>query len=194
MSHFTTEVLVPNQQPKVSAFFRVLAPAFLLTMGVAFFRTYYVMNGYPAPMLLNILLVLAFCVLPIVWWHTWYHNTVEKKGELHLDSNSIDVHWDNPSVAMRYPLSEVSNLQVIFDGYDSGLLSPKDGTQNSLKFTHNSTAYHFNFRLASEEAAGEMAKVLKSWYERGIPFAELDTKGRERYLMVYEGQYKQALA
>lgn len=193
MSHFETEVVIPNRQPKVSAFFRVLAPGFLLTVFVAFYRVYYTMNGYPAPMLINILLILALCILPIVWWYTWYHNTIEKKGGLHVSDTDITVNWDNPKVVLKYPLSDLKDLHVIYDGYGGGLLNPYEGVQNRLQFTYNGEPHNLYFRLQSEEEAGEMAKVIKTWYECGLNFTELNTKGEERYLMLYAGQHKQAL-
>lgn len=194
MSHFKTEVIVPNRQRKVSAFFRVLAPAFLLTILVAFFRVYYTMNGYPAPMLLNILLLLALCILPFVWCYTWYNGTVEEKGELHISDKAIDIQWANPKVDMNFPLSELKDIAVIYDGYGGSFFTPKQGTENRLKFVHKGTAYDIYFRLSSEEQAGEMSKALKTWYEKGINFADLNSDGEERYLMIYSGQHKQALA
>jgi hypothetical protein len=194
MSHFKTQIIIPDRQRKVSAFFRVLAPAFFLTILVAFFRVYYTMNGYPAPMLLNIILVLCLCILPLVWWYTWYHNTIEEKGELHLSDNAIELHWNNPHVTMSYPLAELQDLAVIYDGYGGGFFTPYQGTENRLKFVHKGTAYDINFRLASEAVAGEMAQALKTWYEKGVHFADLNSSGEERYLMIYAGQHKQALA
>lgn len=195
MTAFQTEIIVPDKQEKVSNFFRVLIPAAILVWLVAFTRVYYTMNGYPAPVLINILLVLSLICLPIIWWYTWFHNTVETKGELHLSDSDIDLHWADPQVQFHYPINEVKNLSLVYDGYAGGsLLNPNKGTQNLIQFTHKGENIALNFRLNSSEAASQMAAVVKSWYERGINIAEKNSKGEERYLMIYGGQHKPALA
>lgn len=194
MAHFQTEIIVPNQQPRVSAFFRVYAPSFLLIFTVAFFQVYYKMNGYPIPTFLNLLLIVPALIFPFVWWYTWYHGVVQEKGELHVSADAIDIHWNNPKVEQHFPLEDLKNLAIIYDGYAGGFFNPYQGTNNQLKFAHNGENYAFNFRLKSEADAGEMAKVVKQWYEKGYQFADLNTEGQERYLMIYGPQYREALA
>ncbi|MGB1206432.1 MAG: hypothetical protein ACPG5B_12340 [Chitinophagales bacterium] len=190
MAHFHTDLVVPDKQDSLSGLFKVVIPSILFMLLAAFLQSYYVMNGYAAPTFLGKPFVLLSLLLPVLLSYLWFHNNYEKKGEFSVSSDSIGFEWGEPHSKFNFPLNEVENLTVVYDGY-SGFFSHTKGTENQLQFRHKGKNYALNFLLKDEEAASDMAKVLKTWYDNGVSFKEINTNGEERYLMLYSERYRE---
>jgi hypothetical protein len=191
MASFKTDVVTPDKHDSTTGFFRVVFPTILLLILVAFITYYYPMNGYKAPIFLGWPLVLLTAViLPIIFIYNWFHNMYQKKGTLALTDDTIHVHWNEPSRDWHFDVNKVSNLKVVYDGYPSFWGASK-GTENCIEFKEaNGEEHSFNFRLGSEEDASEMAKIMRTWYEKGISISEEDINGEDRFLMLYSARNK----
>jgi len=192
MAQFTTHVVIPDQQESISGFFRVIAPVLTIVIFAGLTACYYPLNGYAPPVFLGTpLFLLAAILLPILLAYLWYNQNYAVRGDLQLSENAIDMHWANPSRHYHFDLAKISKLKVIYDGYDS-LWGGAKGTENALSFTDDKgEVYYINFHLGSEEAASDMAKVLKTWYDNGVQFTETNLKGEPRFLMLYSAKNKQ---
>ena len=162
MAHFHTDLVVPDKQDSLSGFFKVVIPSILFMILAAFLQSYYTMNGYDAPVFLGKPFVVLSILLPVLLSYLWYHNNYDKKGELSVSTDSIGFEWAEPRSKFNFPLSEIQNLTVVYDGY-SGFSSHTKGTENQLQFKHKGKNYALNFLLKDEEAASDMAKVIKTW-------------------------------
>ena len=194
MTQFSTDVLVPDKQEGASGFFRVVAPVLLWVIFAGFVKSYYAANGYaPQFFLANGLLTLLTIVITILSLLLWYHKHYNKRGTLTVSDNSLDFTWDNSEREYSFNPKEVKNLTLIYDGY-AGVLSPFKGYNNQISFSKDGEQYNFNFFLGSDEDAGQMATVIKKWYENGVNLKEKDSSGQERYLMLYNAAYKSVMA
>ena len=189
MAHFHTDLVIPDKQDSLSGVFKVVIPSILFMILAAFIHAYYIANGYPAPVFLGKPFILLSLLLPVLFSYLWFHKNYEKKGELSVSSDSIDLEWGEPHSKFNFPLSEVENLSVVYDGF-GGFFSHTKGSENQLQFGHKGKDYALNFLLKDEEAASDMAKVIKTWYDNGVAFKEMNTEGEERYLMLYSDRYK----
>ncbi len=184
MNAFQTELVIPNQVESSSGVFKVVLPVLLLVLIVAFTRSYYPQNGYPVPPLLDILLILALVVLPLVWLYNWYNNYYQKVGKLALSEDQIAYEWEGVKT-VKFDVDKVKDLAIVYDGYASAT-GASSGNQNLLSFVHEGESYNLNFRLNSQEEAEEMGDVIKQWYTKGVRLKETDSQGDPRYLMLYE--------
>ena len=194
MSAFHTEFLTPDKQDKISLFFRVLAPSLIWTILVVFFRSYYAQNGYPYPFILgNIMVWITLFSLPLLMLYLWYHSLYYSKGTLDINDSELRIHWEDPAADFNYPISELKNLSVVYDGFPSAF-GPYKGTENLIKFNYKGEDYAYNFRLNNEEHASDLAKTLRTWYEKGVRFTEANKNGDETYLLFYHPANKTAIA
>lgn len=190
MNKFDTKIIIPDPQDLISGSFKLVAPVAFFVLCAACVRSYYAMNGYPPPVLFGTpFYILLTIVLPILFLYLWYHKNYTEKGTLALDKDTITVGWNEPHKDFVFNINEIEDLRVIYDGY-SDFFGPNKGTENKIMFTHNHKVYNFNFLLANEEAASDMAKVLQTWYAKGIKITETNTKGEDRYLMLYSPSSK----
>jgi hypothetical protein len=194
MSNFQAEILTPDKQDKVSFFFRVLAPGVIWAFWVNFARSYYAQNGYPYPFMLgNGIIWLTVFSLPLLFLYLWYHKVYDPKGTIEVSNDLIKVDWEDPKSQMNYPISELKDLTVVYDGYPM-ITGPFKGTENQICFTHKGNPYTINLRLTNEEHASDFAKALRSWYEAGVSFREQNTAGQETYLLFFNPADKPAIA
>lgn len=187
MALFETEIINPDRQIKVSSFFRVIAPAFILVGLVAFIHLYYATNVRPVPPLLNLPLTAAAIFFPLLWLVRWYSNHYRKVGSLKLTPEHIEFELDRTQKRYTFNVNEVSNIAFLYEGY-SGVTSPARGLENQMSFKYNGTPYSFNFRLSSEEKASDIANVLKDWDKKGIQVTETNTEGKKRKYLIYSAE------
>lgn len=193
MSNFQAEILSPNKQEKVSFFFRVLAPGVIWAFWVNFTRSYYAQNGYPYPFLFNNFMIwFTVFSLPLLFLYLWYHKVYDPKGTIEVSDSDITVDWADPTSQQIYPINELTDLTVVYDGYPM-IVGPFKGTENQIKFTYKGDPYTINLRLTGEEHASDFAKAVRSWYEAGVRFREQNTEGKETYLLFYHPADKPAL-
>lgn len=194
MSNFKAEILTPDQQDKVSFFFRVLAPGVIWAFWMSFIRSYYNQNGYPLPFMFNNMMIwITVLSLPLLLLYLWYHKVYAPKGTVEINDHSIQVDWADPHAQMNYPIDQLSDIAVVYDGYPS-ITGPFKGTENQIKFNYKGEPYTLFMRLSDEEHASEFAKTLKKWYSAGIRFAEHNHNGKETYLLFYNPANKPAVA
>lgn len=194
MAHFSTELIVPDKQESASGFFRVVGPVLSWVVLAGFIKSYYQANGYPPPFFLaNGLLAFITIFLTILTLLMWYHKRYDKKGTLDIHSDTLDFTWDDSDRAYHLPLKDLKDLTLTYDGY-AGITSPFKGTHNRISFTHGGEKYNLYFFLGSQEDTLSLADVIKKWYEGGVNFKEYNSKGEERYLMLYNPAYKSVMA
>lgn len=193
MTGFKTDLVIPSKTESASGFFKVVGPTFTLVLFAAFIRSNYLMNMTDPPFFLTWPLILLVACIALSLTMVWYHKSYTAKGDLAIDEDNIHYSWKEPKEDKSFPINEVSNLKLVYDGY-ADFWSTAKGIDNVISFNHNGNSYSFNFRLNNEEAASDMAKVVKAWYDKGITIEEEDTAGDERYLMIYSSEYRQSLA
>ncbi len=189
MASFHTDLVYPDNQDSISGFFKVVAPTLLIVIFAALTYFYYIQNGYEAPVLVLYPAVILSVFLPLLMLYMWYHKNYTKKGEVHLSTDKIGYDWDDPKSHFSYDMKDVKNLKLVYDGYAQTFGGSK-GTENRLTFKHGNDHFDINFRLANEEAASNLAKVVKTWYQNGVDFEEVNTAGEKRYLMIYSEKAK----
>ncbi|MGB0840275.1 MAG: hypothetical protein ACPGXL_09055 [Chitinophagales bacterium] len=191
---FNTDIVLPDENDSISGFFKVVGPTFAVALFGAFLSAYYQYSATEPGIFSS----------PTLWWLItifvaiasflfWYNGNYKKIGEVALTGDAIEMKWESIDRTYHFDLDKVSNLSIMYDGY-AMFWGPKKGTENHLSFTHNGNDYNFNFRLADEEAASDMAKVLKSWYAQGKAINETNSNGEARYLMLYSEEARQRLA
>ncbi|HRK28288.1 MAG TPA: hypothetical protein PK239_13520 [Chitinophagales bacterium] len=190
MANFSTDLIIPDKQEGASGFFRVVGPVLTWVILAGFIKSYYVANGYPPPFFLaNGLLTFITIFLTILMFLLWYHKRFDKRGTLTIEPDKFHFTWDDSDRVYDLNPKELKDLTLVYDGY-AGVLSPFKGTQNSFSFTYNGEPHKINFYLNSQEDALQMAEALRSWYKNGVNLKEYNTKGKERYLMLYSPEYK----
>ena len=191
---FHTEIAKPDNVESTSGLFKVVIPSFLVVLLLSFIPVYYNMNMLDTPVMFRSNFIFPLMLLiPFIFFYNWYHKNHEEAGELNLTSDAIEFELDGVDRKWYCPIDEVKDLVVIYDGY-GGLMSPKKGDGNQLKFVSEGEAYTLNFVLNGQEDAEKMGEVLKQWYAKGVHIEERNSDGEERYLMLYNPKFKPALA
>lgn len=191
---FHTEIAKPDSVESTSGLFKVVIPTFFTVVLLSFIIVYYKMNLLTAPVVFSSSFVfLLMLLIPFIFFYNWYHKNHEETGELNLTNNSIEFELEGVDRKWHYNVKDVKDLAVIYDGY-GGLLSPKKGDANQLKFVADGENYSLNFVLKNQDDAEKMGTVLKHWYEHGVNIEERTTQGDERYLMLYNAKHRPALA
>lgn len=181
-TQFTAPIVVPNDTPASSHFFRVGVPLFLLTILFAFFRYNDFMSGFAIPPLLRFPIVILLLLLGIGLVYGWYSNIYQETGELGLSENNIFFKWRDDEVVI--PVADAKNLHLVYEGFPT-VFSPVHGYNNRMAFQYKGVDYDFNFKLKSQDHADEMSAVLREWYSNNIAITEADTSGDARYLLQY---------
>jgi len=191
---FHTEIAKPDKVESTSGLFKVVIPTFLAVVIFSSIPSCYRMNMLDAPVVLSSsFMYLLMLLVPFALFYNWYHKNHEEAGELNLTSDAIEFELEGVDRKWHCPVEEVKDLAVIYDGY-GGLMSPKKGDANQLKFVSEGETYAFNFILNSQEDAEKMGEVMKQWYAKGVHIEERTTSGEERYLMLYGAKFKPAFA
>lgn len=194
MSHFSTELIVPDKQEMASGFFRVIGPVLTWVIFAGFIKSYYQANGYAPPFFLaNGLLTFITILITVFSLLMWYHKRYDKRGTLNVHADHLEFTWDDSERKYNLPLKDLKDLTLVYDGY-AGFSSPFKGTNNYFSFVHAGEKYNLHFFLGSQNDTLALAEVLKKWYENNVNFKEYNSKGQERYLMLYNAAYKSVIA
>lgn len=193
---FQTDLVTPDKHDGVSGFFRVVGPLLTFVILAAFFRYYYLSNGYELPLYLGGMLTFVTILLATYLLFSWYHGKYDVEGRIAFGTEEVAYEWlidgGEDKRERSHKLADLSNLKIIYDGA-AGFLSPAKGTENQFCFTHEGTDYALNFYLESEDDVEEFGEIIKKWYEQGIALTEYNTEGEERYLLIYEAKHKKAI-